>query len=74
MTTSTTPDFVVEELEIDDEDAGPDDYTFVLGPDGSLKTMMIPGHLMDDPPEEVQMILSLFGIENIHTLDQRPLH
>lgn len=73
MSNNITPDFVVEEIEVEDE-TGPDDFTFVLGPDGSLKTMMVPGHLMDDPPEEVQLILNLFGIDDINTLDNRTLH
>lgn len=74
MSTNNTQDFVVEELEIEDESPSIDDFTFVIGPDGSLKEMMIPGHLMDDPPEEIQLILNLFGIEDIHTLEHRTLH
>jgi hypothetical protein len=30
--------------------------------------------LMDDPPEEVKIILELFGIDNIHDLGQKTLH
>jgi hypothetical protein len=74
MPNNTSPEFIVDELEIDENDTGPDDFTFVIGPDGSLKTMMIPGHLMEDPPEEVQLILNLFGIEDINTIDNRILH
>ena len=55
-------------------DVGKDDFAFVLGPDGDLKTFMIPEHLMEDPPEEVKMILSLFGIDDIHELEHRTLH
>jgi hypothetical protein len=29
---------------------------------------------MEDPPEEVKMILSLFGIDNVHELENRTLH
>jgi hypothetical protein len=56
------------------EDFGEDDFAFVIGPDGNLKTFMIPEHLMGDPPEEVKMILSLFGIDDIHELENRTLH
>jgi hypothetical protein len=64
---------VVEEL-IEDEDWSPDDFGFIIGPDGELKTLMIPEHLMDDPPEEVRIILELFGIDDIHDLENRKLH
>jgi hypothetical protein len=63
----------VEEFE-ETEDVGKDDFAFVLGPDGDLKTFMIPEHLMEDPPEEVKLILSLFGIDNIYELENRTLH
>jgi hypothetical protein len=58
----------------EDDDFGPDDFTFVLGPDGELKSFIIPEHLMDDPPEEVQLILNFFGIESIYDLENRTLH
>jgi hypothetical protein len=66
---------VVTIEEYDEEnDYGPDDFGFVLGPDGDLKSFMIPEHLMEDPPEEVLAILSIFGIDNIHELEHRTLH
>ena len=58
----------------ENDDYGPDDFGFVLGPDGILKSFMIPEHLMSDPPEEVQIILEIFGIDNIHKLGDRTLH
>jgi len=74
MPNNPTTDFVVEELEIDENDSGPDDFTFVLGPDGELKSITVPQHIMEDPPEEVQYILALFGIDDINTLEDRTLH
>ena len=66
---------VVTIEEYDEENEyGPDDFGFVLGPDGDLKSFMIPEHLMEDPPEEVLAILSLFGIDNIYDLENRILH
>jgi hypothetical protein len=62
------------EIEEIDEDFSKDDYGFILGPDGSLKTFMLPEHLMSDPPEEVTQILSLFGIDSIYELENRVLH
>jgi len=58
----------------ENDDCGPDDFGFILGPDGNLKSFMIPEHLMTDPPEEVKMILELFGIDDIHELVDRTLH
>jgi hypothetical protein len=65
----------VEIEEIDEnDDFGRDDFGFIIGPDGELKSLMIPEHLMDDPPEEVLAILEMFGIDDIHDLDNRLLH
>lgn len=68
-----TTDYIVEE-EIVEEEFSADDFGFVIGPDGELKSLMIPEHLMDDPPEEVQAILEMFGIDNIHQLESRTIH
>ena len=64
----------IEEYDETTNEYGPDDFRFVLGPDGDLKSFMIPEHLMEDPPEEVLIILSLFGIDDIHDLENRTLH
>jgi hypothetical protein len=64
---------VEEELE-EDDDYDADDFSFIIGSDGELKSIMIPGHLMDDPPSEVQLILKIFGINDIHQLEGRTLH
>jgi hypothetical protein len=58
----------------EDDDYGPDDFSFVVGPDGELKSFSVPEHLMSEAPEEIKMILSLFGIDDIHDLDNRTLH
>jgi hypothetical protein len=73
MSQNPITDFIVDELEVDDESSA-DDFGFIIGPDGELKSMMIPEHLMDDPPEEVILILKMFGIDDINTLDNRILH
>jgi hypothetical protein len=59
---------------VENDEYDPDDFGFVLRPDGSLKSFMIPEHLMTDPPEEVKLILELFGIDSIHELTDRTLH
>jgi hypothetical protein len=73
MSQNQATDFIVDEVEAEDEYSA-DDFGFVIGPDGELKSMMIPEHLMDSPPEEVQFILKMFGIDSIHQLEGRTLH
>lgn len=65
---------VVEVLEYEEDEVSSDDFGFVIGPDGELKSLMVPEHLMDDPPEEVKIILKLFGIEDIHELGNKTVH
>jgi hypothetical protein len=60
-----------EKFDLDDED---DDFGFIISSEGELKSMMIPEELMNDPPPEIEKILNIFGIKNIHTLDNRTLH
>jgi len=64
---------IVEDYKEENEDCL-DDFEFVIGPDGELKSMIIPEHLMEDPPEEIQLILKMYGIDDIHTLEDRTLH
>jgi len=61
------------ELEEDDE-YDPTDYGFIISADGELKSVMYPEDLMEEPPEEIQLILKLFGIANIDTTEGRTLH
>lgn len=68
-----TASVTVEDFE-ETDDMGADDFAFVIGPNGELKSFMMPEHLMDDPPEEVQMILELFGIDNVHELGNKTVH
>lgn len=63
----------IEEYEEEDE-FSQDDFGFIIGPDGELKSVMYPEHLMEEPPEEIRMILQLFGIDDINTLENRTLH
>jgi hypothetical protein len=66
--------YLQEEIDTDDEDFNDEDYGFIIGPNGELKTMMLPEDLMDDPPLEVKRILKIFGIKNIHQIEPRTLH
>lgn len=62
-----------EEL-FDDDEWDDGDYGFVVGPNGELKSLMLPEDLMEDPPIEIKRILKIFGIKNIHQLEPRTLH
>ena len=64
----------VEIEEYQEEDYSQDDFGFIIGPDGSLKSVMYPEHLMEDPPQEIQAILSVFGIDSFNDLANKTLH
>lgn len=64
---------IIEEYE-EEDDFCKDDFGFIIGPDGELKSIMYPAHLMDDPPEEIKLILQMFGIEDFQTLEHKTLH
>ena len=51
-----------------------DDYAFVIAPDGSLKSIQMPYMLEEELPEEVRLILKLFGLSDIDFLEGRTLH
>lgn len=66
-----------EENDIDDDFEGnfdDDDYGFIIGANGSLKSIMFPENLMEDPPREIKRILKIFGIKDIHELGNNTLH
>ena len=63
-----------EEIDTDSDDFEDGDYGFIIGPNGELKSMMLPEDLMEDPPPEVRKILKIFGIKNVHQLEPRTLH
>ena len=65
---------IEENLDEDDEELGEEDYGFIIGPDGELKTLMFPENLMGDPPNSIKRILKIFKIENLHHLEPRTLH
>jgi hypothetical protein len=68
----TIPAVDLEDLEDDEYD--PTDYGFIISADGELKSVMYPEELMGEPPEEIKLIMEIFGISDIETLDNRTLH
>lgn len=67
---------IVDEHDDDDEvdEFTRDDFGFIIGPDGELKSIMYPEHLMEDVPEEIQLILDIFGISSLDSLDDKTIH
>ena len=50
--------------EISDED-----YGFVIGPDGELKSMFLPVNYSGEMPETVREIFKIFGINDLDDID-----
>lgn len=73
MSNALNNDTSIEEPD-DDGDFTQDDFGFIIGPDGELKSIMYPENLMEDPPEEIKMILEIFGIDSLETAENRTLH
>jgi hypothetical protein len=60
----------VYDTEISDED-----YGFILGPDGELKSVFLPESLPFKAPKNIAKILKIFGINDLENLDNdQPLH
>lgn len=65
----------IEDFDDDEyEDIDETDFAFVVSADGSLKSLMIPENLMENPPKEIVKILKIFGIKDIHLLEPKTLH
>jgi len=69
MANSMDVNFIVDE--IDEEN---DDITFIIGPDGQLKHLLIPEDLLDNLPLEVQNILEILGIDDFSQLNCKTIH
>jgi hypothetical protein len=65
-----------EELELDvyDTDIGDEDYGFIFGPDGELKSVFLPDELPFRVPEKIAKILEMFGVQDPEQLDNPTLH
>ena len=67
-----------EELAIEDgmydSDIGDEDYGFILGPDGELKSVFLPDVIPFKQPKNIQKILKMFGIRDAEQLDSTTLH
>jgi hypothetical protein len=67
-----------EELAVEDglydNDIGDEDYGFIFGPNGELKSVFLPDNLPFKTPDNIQKILELFGINDPEQLDNKTLH
>jgi hypothetical protein len=59
----------VYDTEISDED-----YGFILGPDGELKSIFLPENMPFKPPKNIARILKMFGIDDADQIDNTTLH
>lgn len=57
------------DTEIEDED-----YGFIFGPDGELKSVFLPEHLPFNTPANIAKIFEIFGITDPQQLDNTILH
>jgi hypothetical protein len=61
------------EQEFDDSyetDIADDDYGFIIGPDGELKTLFLPDNVPFKAPKNIEKILKILGINDISNVDQ----
>lgn len=53
---------------VPDIDLQDEDYCFVIGPNGELKSVFLPAEDVFAPPENIQKILSMYGIVDIDNI------
>jgi hypothetical protein len=57
-----------------DTDIGDEDYGFIVGPDGKLKSVFLPDVIPFKQPKNIQKIFKMFGISDAEALDNTTLH
>lgn len=66
-----------EELSINDvydTEITDEDYGFIIGPDGELKSIFLPENLPFKTPKNIAKILKMFGITDPAQLEEITLH
>jgi len=63
-----------EEVHDYDDEFGPGDFGFIIGPNGELKSITIPENLMEDPPKSVKRIMKIFGIRDLQEITVTTIH
>jgi hypothetical protein len=64
----------IEHDELYDTDISSEDYGFILGPDGELKSIFLPDHLPFKTPKNITKILKMFGITDPEQFNNDTLH
>lgn len=59
-----------EITDIYDQEITDDDYGFIFGPDGELKSVFLPDVVPFKTPKNIAKILKLFGINDLDNLDK----
>lgn len=70
-------ELAIEDGMYEDSDIGDEDYGFILGPDGKLKSVFLPDNLPFKAPKNIQKILKIFGYsdpEQLTGFDNNTLH
>jgi hypothetical protein len=52
-----------------DSEISDDDYGFILGPDGELKSVFLPENVPFKTPKNISKILKIFGITDLENID-----
>lgn len=66
-----------EELSVDDvydTEITDEDYGFIIGPDGELKSVFLPENMPFKTPKNIAKILKMFGITDPALLEEVTLH
>jgi hypothetical protein len=75
MTKATAPSIDEQLEEYYNDELSEEDYGFVLGPDGELKSVFLPDSTPFKAPKNVAKILKIFGIHDIDNISKdEPLH
>jgi hypothetical protein len=64
----------IEHDELYDTDISSEDYGFILGPDGELKSIFLPDSLPFKTPKNIAKILKMFGITDPEQFNNDTLH
>ncbi len=64
---TTEHDELMEQF--DDEDIADNDYVFVIGPDGDLKSVLLPDDVPFELPENIAKILEVYGITDVDDIE-----
>lgn len=68
MSKPNTSEEVTTFEDVYDSEMSDDDYGFILGPNGELKSVFVPDNASFNTPKNVLKILKMFGIYDVDNL------